>query len=423
MQSISDAILPDESSSRHVPWPPRVDLAILCFAALLIAYCDRVNLALAVPELMRKYDWNTAQMGWILSAFFLGYVACMVPAGLLVQRVGPYRVIVVAVGIWSLITALTPVPSTIVGLYVIRVLLGVCESALFPCINALLADAFPRKEYARAAGFCWSGGYAGPVLAVPLGAAILQIWHWPAVFYIFSVAGLAWVFAWLIFAPRKSNAVPRQLSKANSGGKQGGSWGSLLTHSAVWALLLLHFASNWFAYVLLTWLPSYLQVARHFSISSMAVGAALPFAAALFGTNIFGVLIDKFGSYYSRTAARKGFVCIFVAGALLLFALSDVKSESGIVFVLSGSAALMTAATPVYASGSMDLTPQSAATLVGIQAAFANLAGLIAPVVSGYAASFYSWNLIFVITAAVCIAGSGLYLWVGSAERLKTAEL
>lgn len=405
-----------------MPWPERTDIAILCFLALLIAYCDRVNLALAVPELMRQYRWDTARMGWILSAFFAGYVLGMIPAGMLVQRVGPYRVIIAAVGLWSLITGLTPIPASIAGLCLARFLLGVCESALFPCINALLADFFPRGEYARAAGFCWSGGYAGPVLALPAGAMVLQIWQWPAVFYVFSFVGVLWVAAWLIFGPRAPRALPSASTPPGSA-ESGGNWKVLLLQPAVWALLILHFGSNWFAYVLLTWLPTYLQVARHFSISSMAVGAALPFAAALGGTNLFAVLIDELGSRFARTPVRKGFVGIFATGALLLFLLSHVSSELAIVFVLCASTALMTAATPVYASGSLDLAPQSSAALVGIQAAFANLAGLVAPVVSGYAARLYSWNFVFVITAVVCIGSSLVYFWFGSADRIGPAEL
>ena len=412
-----------EAASRRVPWPERTDVAILCFLALLIAYCDRVNLALAIPELMQQHQWDTAKMGWILSAFFAGYVLCMIPAGLVVQRIGPYRVIVAAVGLWSVITGLTPIPDTITGLYLVRFLLGTCESALFPCINALLADCFPRNEYARAAGFCWSGGYAGPVLAVPAGAILLQVWQWPAIFYAFACVGLLWVVGWLTFGPkaRPPASLPESISLWPASPR--GYWKGLLLQPAVWALLILHFASNWFAYVLLTWLPTYLQVARHFTIASMAVGAALPFAAALCGTNLFALLIDRLSCHYARTTVRKAFVCIFVAGAFLLFLLSHVTSALAIVAVLCASTALMTAATPVYASGSMDIAPQRAAALVGIQAAFANLAGFAAPVVSGYAAHLYSWNLVFVITAAVCIGSSLVYLGFGSADRLGPMEL
>ena len=62
-------------------------------------------------------------------------------------------------------------------------------------------------------------------------------------------------------------------------------WGKLLRLSPLWALLALHFSSNWFAYVMISWLPTYLTAARGFSLSSMAVGASLPYVSALLATN------------------------------------------------------------------------------------------------------------------------------------------
>ena len=58
--------------NRRLPWPRRVDIALLCFAANVIAHCDRVSLGAAAPAMMAEYSWTTAQMGWVLSAFFAG---------------------------------------------------------------------------------------------------------------------------------------------------------------------------------------------------------------------------------------------------------------------------------------------------------------------------------------------------------------
>ena len=74
----------------------RVNVALLCFIVLLVSYCDRVNLASAAPAIMRQYQWNTVQMGWILSGFFLGYTCCLIPASLLVQKFGARMVLALA---------------------------------------------------------------------------------------------------------------------------------------------------------------------------------------------------------------------------------------------------------------------------------------------------------------------------------------
>ena len=60
------------SRSRIPPWPKRVDIALLCFTALVIAYCDRANMSVAAPSMLKEYGWDMAQMGWVLPDSLLG---------------------------------------------------------------------------------------------------------------------------------------------------------------------------------------------------------------------------------------------------------------------------------------------------------------------------------------------------------------
>src|SRR5690242_20742898 len=80
------------SVARWLPWPKRVDLSALCFFGLLLSTCDRVNMAVAAPFIIRDYGWSLARMGGVLSLFYVGYVAFMIPAGFLADRWGPKRV-------------------------------------------------------------------------------------------------------------------------------------------------------------------------------------------------------------------------------------------------------------------------------------------------------------------------------------------
>ncbi len=160
---------------RYLPWPRRVDAALLCFSANVIANCDRISISAVVPHMMREYGWDTAQTGWILSGFFVGYVAFMTPVGLLVDRVGPKRVFAFCMAWWSLFTALTAFPRSILGLSAARVALGAGESGIASCLNGTLVRWFPPREYARATGLCWSGGYLGPLFGFPLAAFLLEL--------------------------------------------------------------------------------------------------------------------------------------------------------------------------------------------------------------------------------------------------------
>jgi MFS family permease len=88
-----------------------------------------------------------------------------------------------------------------------------------------------------------------------------------------------------------------------------------------------------------------------------------------------------------------------------------------LITALAASTALITAATPVYAAGSLELAPNTAGLLAGMQQAFANLAGVAAPLATGYLARI-SWDLVFIASCLVCLAGAAGYAVFGSAETV-----
>jgi MFS family permease len=401
-----------------VTWPRRINIALLCFFTLLVAYCDRVNLAVAAPDMMREFQWSTAQMGWVFSGFFAGYTLFILPAGLVVERYGARRVLGYGLIGWSVLTALVTVPRTIPVLSSTRVLLGASESGTFPAINTLLARWFSKEEYARAAGFCWAGGYAASIVAFPLAGAILHLWGWRGIFWAFGGLGLVWSMVWVKGTAKEGEIRNEKRQTAEDSSIP---LPILLRSRPVWALLVLHWSSNWFSYVLISWLPTYLEIARHFSIGSTAIGSAMPFLAAWLGTNVFGFAIDRLSLRFPRTKVRKSMLLPFALSGFMLAGVGLLTSYAAIVGLLSLATALMTAATPIYASGSLDLAPNSSARLVGIQSTVANTAGIVAPVVSGYLARNGGWGAVFTVTALVCLLGAVTYGCIGRAEPLQVA--
>ena len=174
---------------RRLPWPKRIDLALLSFLAMVIGLADRINIAVAAPILMKERRWDTVQMGWVLSGFYIGYALLMVPVGALADRYSPKWVLGFSVAWWSLFTALTPLPDSLIGMAIVRILVGLGQSGVIPCINSILVRWFPRHEYSRATVFGWSGGSAGAILAFPLASAVLNFWGWQAVFFLICLPG------------------------------------------------------------------------------------------------------------------------------------------------------------------------------------------------------------------------------------------
>jgi len=414
-------------SVRRLPWPKRIDLALLSFLAMVIGLADRINIAVAAPILMKERSWDTVQMGWVLSGFYIGYALLMVPVGALADRYSPKWVLGFSVAWWSLFTALTSLPRSLIGMVIVRILVGLGQSGVIPCINSILVRWFPRHEYSRATVFGWSGGSAGAILAFPLASAILNFWGWQAVFFSFASLGALWLPFWII-GVTDNPAASKGVSEAELAHIVDGRpelqkvarvpWKKILALPAVYAVTTLHFSFNWITYLLLSWLPTYLLAERHFSLSNMAVGSSLPFLSIVVGGNLFATMNDKYSQRHDRTRVRKLSLIPFIMAAVALLLIPLATHPVMIVVLLCLAAGLASGAYPVIASGSLDMTPRYAGTVVGFQNCVANFSGILVPVVTGYVVKVSGWTAAFWLAALVCTVGFLAYLCFGQARKL-----
>lgn len=100
----------------------------LAFLAIAINYIDRANLAVAAPQIEKALNIGPAEMGFILSGFFWSYALMQMPFGWFVDRVGARIALPLAVGWWSVFTALTSAATSVVGMFGCRLMLGVGEA-------------------------------------------------------------------------------------------------------------------------------------------------------------------------------------------------------------------------------------------------------------------------------------------------------
>jgi len=78
--------------------PKRYIVAGLCFLATFICYIDRVNISVAIIPMAEQFGWSATTKGLVLSSFFIGYMAAMVPAGWLAHRPGGKLLLGIALG-------------------------------------------------------------------------------------------------------------------------------------------------------------------------------------------------------------------------------------------------------------------------------------------------------------------------------------
>ena len=126
-----------------------------------MTYIDRVNISVTARQMMPAYGMTDQQMGWVFSAFVVGYALFQIPGGWLADRWGVRVVLTVALLWWSICTALTAMVAAsslanlvgIIGaLMLVRFSLGMGEAVALPAFNRAVTNWFPagRVMFPRA---------------------------------------------------------------------------------------------------------------------------------------------------------------------------------------------------------------------------------------------------------------------------------
>src|SRR6195952_2430108 len=118
----------------------RYYLAFWLFILSGVAFLDRTNISIAGLQISTEYGLGNQKLGWIFSAFLIGYAGFQLPAGWLATRYGPRLILTLGVLWWGATTALTALMP--VGIYhavmlliVIRFALGAGEAVIYPAAN------------------------------------------------------------------------------------------------------------------------------------------------------------------------------------------------------------------------------------------------------------------------------------------------
>lgn len=394
-------------------------LALLT-VSISINYIDRGNLSVGAHLISLEIPLTPASEGVLFSAFFWTYSICLFLSGLVIDRFPVTRLYAAGYFLWSLATILTAGAFNFTSLLLLRLVLGIGESVAYPCYSKILAARFVESERGFANALIDAGSKSGPAFGVLLGGLMLEHWGWRGMFLVLGGASMLWLIPWFTttrhLAPirRTSQPAPHPVPSLAP------SIGAIIRRRAAWATFIGLFCSNYAWYFLLTWLPPYLVMERHYSTHAMAIFGSLPFwgvaASSLFGGWFSDRLIRR-GADPSRVRKR------FAAGGLLVSVLvlpAFLAHNNALSLALLIAACLSFG---LYSSNVWAITQtlagrHAAGKWTGLQNGFGNLAGVAAPFITGqivgHTGSFY-WA--FATVAVIAVLGSACYVWLAGDIR------
>ena len=382
-------------------------IVILLALVLFINYVDRGALPTAAHLIQADLQLSEAQLGLLFSAFFWTYSLVQIPVGWLAERYGAPRVLAIGLTIWALATICVGVAHSFPALLALRLLLGIGESAGFPCVSKLLAAVVPVKSLGTANGIVAFAYLFGPAVGTFAGGLLMAEYGWRAAFLVFGSLSLLWLVPWLR-VQWPARAVRRSDADTPN------TW-EILKQTSLWGTALGLFSSNYTFYFMLTWLPFYLVHERGFSTTEMAQLAGIAYLVNALSAIATGWVTDRLiAAGRSTNVVYKTVMVLTHAGSVVCMVCMALGSRPWALGAIFGFQVLCGAQSPgVYAIPQILAGPRACGRWVGIHNSLGNLAGIIAPAATGFIIdSTHQFTAAFLLAAAVSMLGVIGWWWM-----------
>ena len=412
---------------------PHTGVATLIFLlalAIFINALDRGNFSTAAPLIKDELTLSNTQIGVLISAFFWTYVPGHFLSGWLSDRVGAYRTLALGLGLWSAATLATGLVGGFAAILMLRLLLGLGESAGWPASSKLLAMHVPGARLASANAWTGAGLNLGNGAGILIGGLMVAQFGWRVLFLAFGALSLLWLIPWLTFRrpeplAEQARAMPTPIALPLDAATRGAepTFSDLLARRELWGAALGHFSANYPYFLVLLWLPLYLVKQQGFSLTQMAwIGGAVYLLSALFGL-IFARIADAWiARGASENRVRKSMMLFSAAvglGCMLACALGGPRTAVAALLVFSLGNGI--GAFSVFSIGQTLAGPRAAGKWVGLQNGIAGLSGVLSPLITGWSIDATgNYRIAFLIAAGIIL--SGMLCWGVVIRRIQPID-
>jgi ACS family glucarate transporter-like MFS transporter len=416
--------------------PIRYLLVLWLLVLSAVAFLDRTNISIAGVQIGTEFKIDNARLGWVFSAFLIGYASFQIPGGVLARRFGPRRLLAFSVIWWGVFTALTAlVPPAMRGallvLVLVRIALGAGEAIMYPAANQFVERWFPIGERGKANGIVFGGVGIGSGLTPPLVTAIILHSGWRASFWFCAVAGLLAGTVWYVAArntpeehpwvrPGELESIVRGRGDEHSraaapdlrfDGKAGTPWRRIFSSKEVLALTASYFAYGYVAWIYFSWFYIYLAQVRGLNLKASALYSMFPFIAMTLGSLSGGVASDWLARHFSIRVGR----CMLPALALgctavLLVVGSRAHNVQVASAVLACGAGALYLSQSSFWSVSADFSGEFAGVVSGTMNMGCQAGGAVTASLTPLVAAHFGWEASFL--AATILAALGAIAWL-----------
>ena len=175
-------------------------LSAVCLGCLAVGV-DGTVLSVALPTLSKALNASESDLQWFMSIYFLVMAASMLPAGLLGDRFGRKRVMLLALGLFAVGSAGSAFSTSVAEFMATRVLMGMAGAGIIVMAVSAVTVLFTAKERPKAVGFWAAANFISFPIGPILGGWMLTEFWWGWVFLINVPVALLGLTALIALVP------------------------------------------------------------------------------------------------------------------------------------------------------------------------------------------------------------------------------
>ncbi len=386
-----------------------------------IAYLDRVNMSVAGKPIAHEFGLSPIALGYLFSSFLWAYVLMMLPGGRLIDRWGTQVIAPIAAAVWSAAQMATGMVGNFATMLIVRLGIGIGEAPHAPISYSSVRSWSPYTERGTVIAVISGGSSLGLALGAPAVAWLIATLSWRWSFIITGAVGFVWVLVWLalVSTPEKTRWLPQAERESILATRAAGivppdhggvGYLGLIRCPAMWGLFISQGCLVYTGYLYVSWLPNYLQTARHLSMLNSGIYTAIPFLTAM----VVGIVANWAGDrLLSAEAVRGGnrrylvaLSLFFMAAGLAIPFAQSLAAVITLITIVVSSAHIGPAANGALVSDLLR-SPADAGRATAFLVLGGNTFGLLAPIVTGYVvAATGSFNMAFVVAGTLALVGA-----------------
>uniref|UniRef100_A0A4X2K5B2 Major facilitator superfamily (MFS) profile domain-containing protein n=1 Tax=Vombatus ursinus TaxID=29139 RepID=A0A4X2K5B2_VOMUR len=441
-------------------WSVRYGLAIIIHFCLFVTTSQNLSLSIAIVAMVNStcqsnqtnistemcralwnyaqrvpaYDWSPEIQGIILSSITYGQIITLTPSGYFAGVLGARKIFMIGLFISSVLSFLIPLAAAQGVAYIIltRTAQGLAQGMELGASPSFWVKWAPPLERSRISSITSSGTILGIFTVLLVGGFICQSLGWPYIFYIFGGIGCVCCVIWFslvyddpINHPYISESEKEYITFSLAGENSSPSWSlpvsAMIRSLPLWAIIITGFCRFWLVTNLTISLPLLINIMFDFDIKNNGILSALPSIAAwiciTLGSQMADFLLSK--KILSLVVVRKLFTVLgMLLPSVFITAVPYVSSITAITLLML-SMGISCLCYSGFMINSLDIAPRYASFLMGLGGVFTMIPGILSPTVTGYLIkqdSVSGWKNVFLLSAAINLAGMIIYVIFGRAD-------